>query len=165
MYLAQGDTNAAVAQADAFLAQLATLQGGEPRGGGVFACLRDSQCVQEVLADTAASVPDAQAATTTTVASQDSSQVAAEAPSASVEQAPVESEPVDGFSTGARRWDHAAYECGHSTRSVSGPFTHKTVRNFSYTYWRFDLLGLCRMSDRTGMIVLCGFPLSLPIRV
>ena len=100
LYLAQGDTNTAGTTAEAFLRTLTTLQDGAARGGGVYACIRDVQCLREALVDTVQSIEDAEAATATTVTTQESSQVvAAEAPIATVT---LDSAPVDGFATGVQ---------------------------------------------------------------
>ena len=52
LYLAKGDSSAANMPAEAFLKSLASLQDGAGRGGGVFKCIRDVQCLQEAIVDT-----------------------------------------------------------------------------------------------------------------
>lgn len=96
-YLAKGVTNDMASSADSFLKSLATLEAdGTARGGGAFACIRDTQCFLSVLSDAVQTIADAEAAATETVATQESSQATASEPPAAV----VGSAPVDGFATG-----------------------------------------------------------------
>jgi hypothetical protein len=92
-YLADGDANSVPGTADMFLTALATLEAdGSARGGGAFACLRDTTCFLDVLADAADSnVTTAQGNAASTV-TQSASQVASDPPAAAA--------PVGGFATG-----------------------------------------------------------------
>lgn len=104
LYLAKGDTGNAEAPANMFLATLATLDSdGTARGGGAFACIRDTDCFLGVLSDTFQGLTDAATAPR-----------AAEQPSESVVQQPVaaalDSAPVDGFKTGVQLFGCFRYQ-------------------------------------------------------
>lgn len=98
-YLAQGDAQAAGQAANLFLKSLVE----SPRSGTIYPCIRDTECFLRVLANTVQNLTDLEAAAAATVSGQESSQVEAPTPTATLQ--PTESSPVNGWDTGV--YSHA----------------------------------------------------------